>query len=224
VNPAWASRSSLAIARRDWGAAERYARESQAVLARAHLDNILPALLTHAVSARVAIHHGDLTRARGDLLRAQVIRHLATWAAPWFSVEALLELARAYLALSDPAGARNVVSEAESIVHRRPALGVLNAELVEMRERLNRASASRAGSTALTTAELRLLPVLSTPLTFREIGSRLFLSHHTVKTQAISIYGKLGASSRSEAVEHAIDLGLLEPFPGVPPSRRPSRP
>ncbi len=121
---AWASRSSLAIARRDWGAAERYARESQAVLARAHLDSILPALLTHAVSARVAIHHGDLTRARGELLRAQVIRHLATWAAPWFSVEALLELARAYLALSDAAGARNIVSEAESIVRRRPALGV----------------------------------------------------------------------------------------------------
>ena len=70
-----------------------------------HLDSILPALLTHAVAARVAIHHGDLARARGELLRAQMIRQLATWAAPWISVEALLELARAYLALSDAAGA-----------------------------------------------------------------------------------------------------------------------
>ena len=116
------------------------------------------------------------------------------------------------------------MAEAESIVRRRPDLGVLNVEVVAMRERLNRASASIPGSTALTTAELRLLPVLSTPLTFKEIGERLFLSHHTVKTQAISIYGKLGASSRSEAVERAIELGLLEPFPGVPPSRSPSRP
>jgi LuxR family maltose regulon positive regulatory protein len=220
---AWASRASLAMARRDWAAAERFARESHAIRARAHLGSILPALLTHAVAARVAIHHGDHARAREELLRAQVIRHLATWAAPWFSVEALLELARAYLALSDTPGARNVVSEAETIVRRCPDLGVANMELAEMRERLNRASAGSTGSTALTTAELRLLPVLSTPLTFKEIGDRLFLSHHTVKTQAISIYGKLGASSRSEAVERAIDLGLLEPFPGVPPSRRPAQ-
>jgi LuxR family maltose regulon positive regulatory protein len=76
-------------------------------------------------------------------------------------------------------------------------------------------------STTLTPAELRLLPVLSTPLTFREIGERLYLSPHTIKTQAISIYGKLEASSRSEAVERAIELGLLEPFPTLAP--RPTR-
>jgi LuxR family maltose regulon positive regulatory protein len=61
-------------------------------------------------------------------------------------------------------------------------------------------------------------------LTFREIGERVFLSPHTVKTQAISIYGKLGASSRSEAVERAIELGLLEPFPGLPSTPRPPTP
>jgi LuxR family maltose regulon positive regulatory protein len=49
----------------------------------------------------------------------------------------------------------------------------------------------------------------------------MFLSRHTVKTQAISIYGKLGASSRSEAVQRAIELGLLEPFPGIGPARGP---
>jgi len=58
------------------------------------------------------------------------------------------------------------------------------------------------------------------PLTSKEIGDRMFLSRHTVKTQAISIYGKLGASSRSDAVQRAIDLGLLEPFPGLAPARR----
>ena len=57
------------------------------------------------------------------------------------------------------------------------------------------------------------------PLTSKEIGDRMFLSRHTVKTQAISIYGKLGASSRSEAVQRAIEIGLLEPFPGLPRPR-----
>ena len=41
-----------------------------------------------------------------------------------------------------------------------------------------------------------------------EIGERLFLSRHTVKTQAISIYRKLGVSSRSEAITRMHELGL----------------
>jgi LuxR family transcriptional regulator, maltose regulon positive regulatory protein len=61
----------------------------------------------------------------------------------------------------------------------------------------------------LSTAELRLLLLLATYLSFREIGERLYVSQHTVKTQAISIYRKLGASSRSEAVQRLQEIGLL---------------
>jgi LuxR family maltose regulon positive regulatory protein len=53
--------------------------------------------------------------------------------------------------------------------------------------------------------------MLATHLSFREIGARFFLSRNTVKTQAISVYRKLGASSRSEAVAQATSLGLIEP-------------
>ena len=63
---------------------------------------------------------------------------------------------------------------------------------------------------ALTGAELRLLPLLSTHLSFPEIASELFLSRNTVKSQAYSIYHKLGASSRSQAVARSYELGLLE--------------
>jgi DNA-binding CsgD family transcriptional regulator len=62
---------------------------------------------------------------------------------------------------------------------------------------------------SLTPAELRILPLLATHLSFREIGARLYISRNTVKTEAISAYRKLGASSRSEAVEHAVELGLI---------------
>ena len=58
-------------------------------------------------------------------------------------------------------------------------------------------------------AELRLLPLLTTHLSFREIAERLFVSRNTVKTQAISVYRKLGVSSRSEAIERATELGLF---------------
>jgi LuxR family transcriptional regulator, maltose regulon positive regulatory protein len=216
----WASLASLAMTRRDWRAAERFAQESRAIMARAQLGHIFPSLPTYAVAARIAIHRGSPAQAREELVHAQLVRPLANYAAPWVAVGALLELARAYLALADHAGARNVVSEAEAIVRRRHDLGVLNASLEEMRQTLRDASDTLAGSSALSTAELRLLPILSTPLTFKEIGDRMFLSRHTVKTQAISIYGKLGASSRSEAVQRAIELGLLEPFPGLAPARR----
>jgi LuxR family maltose regulon positive regulatory protein len=38
----------------------------------------------------------------------------------------------------------------------------------------------------------------------------MFLSPHTIKSQAVSIYRKLGAASRSQAVTRSRELGLLE--------------
>ena len=81
--------------------------------------------------------------------------------------------------------------------------------------RVGRALASRtyadlAGASALTAAELRLLPLLSTHLSAPEIAAELFLSLHTIKAQMRSIYRKLGASSRSQAIARARELGLLE--------------
>ena len=76
-------------------------------------------------------------------------------------------------------------------------------------------------ASTLTAAELRLLPLLTTHLSFREIAARLFVSRNTVKTQAISIYRKLDASSRSEAIERAAELGLVD---AAPASRAPISP
>lgn len=57
--------------------------------------------------------------------------------------------------------------------------------------------------------------VLSTHLLIEEIAERFHVSRHTVKSQVVSIYSKLGVSSRGEAVDQAIEIGLLEPFPGL---------
>jgi LuxR family maltose regulon positive regulatory protein len=215
-----AKRSSIAIGRGDWRAAETLARESREILTGAHLEELVSAIVVYAVGARVAFHLGDVAGGRADLVRAQVVRPLASHAAPGYSVDALLELARAYLAASDLAGARSVVREAQEIVHRRPALGVLVTELAQIRRQLGDAASTLAGSSSLTAAELRLLPILPTYLSFQEIADGLSLSRNTVKTQALSIYGKLQASSRGEAVERAVELGLLEPFPIVEAIRR----
>jgi LuxR family maltose regulon positive regulatory protein len=110
-----------------------------------------------------------------------------------------------------------VILQAERIVQRRPDLGVLNGQVRDLRQRVDQAERTLAGPSALTPAELRLLPLLSTYLTFDEIGQRLSVTRHTAKAHALAIYGKLGASGRSEAIDRAIEIGLLEPFPGLSP-------
>jgi LuxR family transcriptional regulator, maltose regulon positive regulatory protein len=62
----------------------------------------------------------------------------------------------------------------------------------------------------LTTAELRLLPMLCTHLTVPEIAAEMYLSRHTIKAQMRSIYRKLGANTRHQAVTNARDLHLVE--------------
>ena len=61
-------------------------------------------------------------------------------------------------------------------------------------------TANQGRPDTLTPAEVRLLPLLATHLTFPLIAERLGVSRNTVKTQAISTYRKLGVTSRNEAV------------------------
>jgi len=101
--------------------------------------------------------------------------------------------------------------EIDEVLKHRPDLGTLVAETRALRTRLPAEHApAAAGASSLTTAELRVLPMLATHLSFPEIGAEMFLSPHTVKSQAMSVYRKLGASSRNQAVIRARELGLLE--------------
>ena len=139
---------------------------------------------------------------------------MLTHALPWFSVQVLLELSAAHLELGDPRGATTLHHEATAILRRRPRLGMLVGRADAISEHIpSTADASSGWAATLTAAELRLLPLLTTHLSFREIAERLFVSRNTVKTQAISIYRKLDASSRSEAIERAVALGLVDAAP-----------
>src|SRR5262249_58557486 len=60
----------------------------------------------------------------------------------------------------------------------------------------------------LTPAEQRVLQHLPTR-TYAEIADTLYISQNTVKSHLRSIYQKLGATSRSQAVERALELWLL---------------
>jgi len=202
-------RAIIAMERRQWEEGDRLAERSLAVLAAGHLDDYVMAAFVHSVAARAALHRGDPARAREHLAHAVHLRPLLTSSMPHRSVQTLLELAQAYLGLDDVAGARAVLRQADEVIRRRPDLGVLPGQAADLRATLDRVGQGTLGASSLTSAELRLLPLLSTHLTLLEIGERLHLSRNTVKTQAVSIYRKLGVSSRSEAMQRVRELGLL---------------
>jgi LuxR family maltose regulon positive regulatory protein len=128
---------------------------------------------------------------------------------PHRAVQTLLELASAYIALTDVAAARILLREVRFILQQRPHLGILPTQTDQLQSILDMLRETTASPATLTTAELRLLPLLSTHLTFREISKQLYLSRHTVKSHAISLYRKLGVSSRSQAIQRVQQTGLL---------------
>jgi LuxR family maltose regulon positive regulatory protein len=60
----------------------------------------------------------------------------------------------------------------------------------------------------LSPAEMRILKLLPTS-TYLQMAATLYISRNTVKTRLRSVYHKLGVTSRSAAIERAIDLRLL---------------
>ena len=211
VTFALCERSLVAMARGEWGRAEALARQAGTVLARAGIEESHVTPLICAVQARAALRRGDVTAARRGLVDAQRLRHLLTYALPHVAVQARIELIRVHLALADLAGARTLMQEVDELLKRRPELGTLVGEAGALRDRLSKERGSAVpGASALTAAELRLLPLLSTHLSFPEIAHELFLSPHTIKSRTKSIYRKLDATSRNQAVSRARELGLLE--------------
>jgi len=65
----------------------------------------------------------------------------------------------------------------------------------------------------LSRAELELLQLVRKGATNRQIAAALHLSEGTVKVYLSRIYGKLGVSSRTQALSAAEGLGLFESEP-----------
>jgi LuxR family maltose regulon positive regulatory protein len=211
VAEAQGERSLVAMVHGEWDRAEDLAAQARAALRPNGAEESYAAPLVFAVQARTAIHRGDVPAARKLLVSAQRARPLSTDAIPHVAVQARIELARVHLALADPAGATTLIREIDEVLLRRPDLGTLIGETQALRARLpERRSPTAREASSLTAAELRVLPMLATHLSFPEIGAEMFLSPNTIKSQAMSIYRKLGATTRNQAVTRSRELGLIE--------------
>jgi LuxR family maltose regulon positive regulatory protein len=58
-------------------------------------------------------------------------------------------------------------------------------------------------------AELKVLELLRTALSTRQIADKLYVSPNTVRSHTHTLYRKLGVHSRSEAVARGSTLGLV---------------
>jgi LuxR family maltose regulon positive regulatory protein len=207
---ALAEQALVAISRGAWPEAETLAERARSTSRGVWLEHHLTSVLLHAVSARLAIHRGEIPSAREHLARAERLRPQLSYVLPHYAVQAQLELVRGHRALTDTAAARAVLWDADDVLRRRPDLGVLGQQAEKLRTELDTLRGHAIGASSLTAAEVRLFRLLGSHYSFREIGGQLNLSQHTVKSQAMSIYRKLGVSSRSQAIQHGRDLGLLE--------------
>ncbi|MFZ2017041.1 MAG: LuxR C-terminal-related transcriptional regulator [Nocardioides sp.] len=166
----------------------------------------------HPITAQAFAHalRQEPELARTALATSRRLTVAGSGIAPWFHVCGRLVQAQTALFLGEAALARMLLSEARAAL--TPDLAEsLAMDLLESTEELLAATASQASSLApLTPAEMRVLAFLPSHLTFRQIGEHLFLSATTVKTHALSIYRKLGVSSRNDAVSRAQSLGLVE--------------
>ena len=201
--------AAAAIRRAHWDEAEDRLAGILTTIEETGADIYTTSCLAYVEAARIATHRGDLVMGQRHMARAALVTPKLTAAFPVYSVFTLHEMARSYIEQGDVAGARQVIRTASDILALRPRLGVLVDEHEALRKKLADQPAGLVGPSSLTAAELRLLPYLTTHLTYPEIGERLYVSKHTVKTQAMSIYRKLIVSSRGEAVDKARDIGLI---------------
>jgi LuxR family maltose regulon positive regulatory protein len=200
----------LAVEIGEWDDAARHAREAQATLEPLAAPSAARALVL-AVYAVVAAHRGDAAQARHDAADARHLLGSLDGFAPWLAAEALVWLARAAIRLSDGPTARMLLARAArtaTVVGDAPVLsewvhdGWLRADAF--------AESATGDGPTLTNAELRVLRLLPSHLSFREIGERLHVSPNTVKTQALSVYRKLDVSCRSGAVSRGRSAGLID--------------
>ncbi|MFG2006263.1 LuxR C-terminal-related transcriptional regulator [Spirillospora sp. NPDC048911] len=160
----------------------------------------------------VALRTGNLDQGRADLEHSLRIRWRTVGLSPWPTVNSLLALAELELDTGDHREASVLTDQAREVLAtlsdpRDP----LRVRLGDLERRI--AAAARTDRIPypepLTEREETVLRLLAGDQSLRDIGDRLFLSVNTIKTHTRAIYRKLGASSRTEAIQRARDLKII---------------
>jgi LuxR family maltose regulon positive regulatory protein len=197
------------LAYRSLVAAERGQIDEQRLLAEASADVARERGLEE-VRGEVHVAMGVSLAARGRSDEAlpyleRGVAVLRSGGQPLDLAMALIRHATVLQATGRRKAAAAAIAEARETVDSCPDPGIL-AERLEALERPPRA---RRREAELSERELVVLRMLSGPLSERDMGRELYLSHNTIHSHTRSIYQKLGVSSRRQAVQRAAQLGIL---------------
>jgi LuxR family transcriptional regulator, maltose regulon positive regulatory protein len=202
----------LAVADDDWLEAAALVARGRALCDRYFLWSRPYQMALHAVSALVAHHAHDDTRAGREVDRGRRLLSRANYLAPWMPLQTCVVFAGLEFELGDIDQARQLAREARCHLDRVPDALAPAAALEGLAEGLGAVGREPLSMAApLTSAELRVLLYLPTHLSYPEIAKNLFVSLNTVKSQATTVYRKLGVTARSDAVRRGRELGLLDP-------------
>jgi LuxR family maltose regulon positive regulatory protein len=162
----------------------------------------------YAALGRALARQGELAEAELQLERAlEPVRIDSMLLQRAFTLLLLVSVRRDR---GDLAGARVSIGQARALIEGAADPGSLSM-LLEQTERTLASSPQRRvdSATPLSERELTVLRLLPTQLSTREISRELSVSVTTIRSQVQSIYRKLHASTRDEAVIRARDLGML---------------
>jgi ATP/maltotriose-dependent transcriptional regulator MalT len=145
---------------------------------------------------------GGLEAAMATLDHGLNLRRKISGLSPWPTVHHLLVMGRVAIMANDLPLARRLLDEVSPLMRKyQQGMGPMNARLEELQKRLRESQAPGPHIEALTAREIEVLRRLTSALSLSEIASELYVSPNTVKTHTTTLYRKLGARSRSEAVK-----------------------
>jgi LuxR family transcriptional regulator, maltose regulon positive regulatory protein len=203
------ARSSLAGAPPPRAAAGEIRNAAAVIALESNEPDAALAQLSDVLDRRAPIIY-DFTFVEAHLLAAHAYRMLGNEAELESSVEKALGLAeRERLILPFVmTGARELLRK---LSRRTTAHAALLFEIVDILDGSPPGSGglSMPAISELSATELRVLRYLPTNLSRSDIARELYVSVNTVNTHVRNIYSKLGAGSRTEAVERARQLRLL---------------
>ena len=205
-----AQAAMIAIEEGEWDTATELTDRAGRVIEDRGLSDYPICALAFAAAAAARAHQGRADEAKQDLRRGVDLLAALGEFLPWYGAEARILLAHASLWLADLVGARALLADASRLARRTTGAVIFAHWFDDAWAYMDAlAETSLGGPSSLTIAELRILRFLPSHRSFREIADQLGVSANTVKTQAHAVYRKLGAASRSEAVDRAAEAGLL---------------
>ncbi len=196
----------------DWRACAAHIEAGFDLVRKRGLEEYWQCSLVHVAHGRLLHHDRRLTEARSELERAAALARRGVGVVELAYV--LLVLGNLLYELGERRTARELALEARDLLASAPEPGTLVPRLLAQAESRLRLVIHPSGERSVVTDELTareqaVMRLLPSGLSAREIGTELGISRDTIKTHTKSIYRKLGASSRREAVARARELELL---------------